>query len=43
MQPGQEPGMQGFVGDKSEDCSVITYSDASFADELATSKSTNGF
>ena len=36
-------GMEGFVGDKPEDCSVLVYSDASFADELATSKSTSGF
>ena len=32
-------GLEGFVGDRLEECSVLAYCDASFADELATSKS----
>ena len=36
-------GLEGFVGDKPEDCHVLVYCDASFADDLKTSKSTSGF
>ena len=36
-------GLEGFVGDPPQDCHVLAYCDASFADELATSKSTSGF
>ena len=34
--------LEGFVGDSPEKCSVVCYCDASFADELRTSKSTSG-
>ena len=43
LQTTLDHGLEGFVGDRIEDCSVLAYCDASFADELATSKSTSGF
>ena len=35
--------LEGFVGDSADQCHVLAYCDASFADELRTSKSTSGF
>ena len=35
-------GLEGFVGDSADKCSVLCYCDASSADELRSSKSTSG-
>ena len=43
LQSTLDHGLEGFVGDAPQDCQVLAYCDASFADELATSKSTSGF
>ena len=38
----KDHGLEGFLGDPPELCSVVAYCDASFADDLQSSKSTSG-
>jgi len=39
----KDHALEGFMGDTADKCHVVAYCDASFADDLATSKSTSGF
>ena len=41
LQSTRDKNLEGFVGDDPKDCDVIVYSDASFADDTNSSKSTS--